>query len=450
MADSQYKTKQLRGLDPTYPAIGGLAPLTPVRWSPVGALMRAQDTVPASSRRVIGRWSLSGAQDWAQPRGTDNPSGGIGNPADYPENAWRSLGTLTANVTPGCELVAYVVRCPSGIVQQYVVASNEYVLDGVFGQVRLGVTWTNGASSTGPHYRTAAIEGTDAGTYGGQEALGAGQNWSQTKITSLGRHRPPTFLSTPADAVTYSEWSDVELELGIRGGARIVEFVIYEQPIAHTTVNTDDGLTSVHAMPATLAALTPGPVTKAPDGLTYEEHRFGTRRSAQVAERQSERLGPRIMHWTCYDESDSLIWQQAEGNPVTRVAGSSFVHLLDSSIASTAYGLNTPGWIVGGSYTQLARLCDPTCIARGAFAAVPVRVTVNASQSAGTGTVRVQCGPYDWVDVSVTGGRADYTRTGIIEGQVFADHAAYPLVVWVGSSGGTLSVYSVSVDFGTW
>ncbi|MGL5912301.1 MAG: hypothetical protein ACRCZP_20010 [Phycicoccus sp.] len=447
MADSQYKTRQLQGLDPVYPAIGGLAPRTPARWSPSGAVMRAQDTVPASSRRIIGRWSLSGAQDWAQPRGTDDP-GSDASPVGaqvYPDNTWRSLGTFHAHVTPGCEIVAYVVRCPSGIVQ---LGPFNFTTNGIWGQARLGVTWTNGASSTGPHYRTASIEGTQAGTYGGQEALGAGQNWSQTKITSLGRHRPPTFLTTPADAVTYSEWSDVEIELGIRGGVRIVEFVIYEQPIAHTTVNTDDGLTSVHAMPATLAPLTPGPLTKAPDGATYEEHRFGTRRTAQVAERQSERLGPRIMQWTCYDESDTSIWAQAEGNPATR--SGTFVHLLDSTLGTGGYNLHSPGWVVGSAYAQLARLCDPTLIARGSFAAVPVRVRVDAEQSAGTGTVRVQCGPYDWVDVTVTGARATWERSGIIEGQVFADHAAYPLVVWIRGTGGTLSVYSVSVDFGTW
>lgn len=447
MSNAQYKTRLLQGLDPVTPAIGGLVPLSPVRWAPAGALMRAQDTVPATSRRILARWSLSGAADWTQPRGTDDPNGGPGNPQAYPDDTWRVLGTFSAHVTPGCELVAYVVRCPSGIVHEDI-GGGTYNLDGIWGQARLGVTWSNGASSTGPHYRAAQIPGTQNGTYGGGENTGAGQNWGLAKVTSLGRHRPPTFLTTPADAAIYSEWSDVVLELAVRGGVRIVELVVYEQPIAHTTVNDDDGLTSVHAMPVTLAPLTPGPLTKSPDGATYEEHRFGTRRTMQVAERQSERLGPRIMTWTCYDESDTDIWAQAEGNPVTR--SGTFVHLLDSTVVPSAYAQTTPGWIVGSAYAQLARLCDPTCIARGAFAAIPVRVRVDASRSAGTGTVRVQCGPYDWVDVSVTGGRATYEWTGIIEGQVYPDDDAYPLVVWVQGTGGTLSVYSVSVDFGTW
>lgn len=454
MADTQYKSRSLAQLEPVSPAIGGLLPLTATRWAPFGALMRAQDTIPATSRRIVAEWGIGGAADFAQPRGTDDPGSDSAPVASrvYPDDAWRTLGTYYANVTPGCDLVAEVTAVPSGIVQKDVtpVGGDSVALDGVWGEVRVGVTWTNGASSTGPHYRTRAIPGSSAGDYGGAEADGAGQAWSQTRIYSVGRHRPPGYLETSATAVAYSEWSEVAITLGIRGGARPVHFVVYEQPIAHTTQHDDDGLTSVHAMPASLAPLTPGPMVTATQGATYEEHRHGTRRTAQVAERQSERLGPRIMHWTCWDESDTAIYAQTEGNPVTRAAGSSFVHLLDSSITSTTYGLNTPGWIVGSAYAQLARLCDPTCIARGAFAAVPVRVRVDASQSAGTGTVRVQCGPYDWVDVSVTGGRAVYQRSGIIEGQATADHAAYPLVVWLGSSGGTMSVYSVSVDFGTW
>jgi hypothetical protein len=447
--DSQYKSRSLAQLEPVSPAIGGLLPLTATRWAPFGALMRAQDTIPATSRRIVAEWGISGAADFAQPRGTDDPNTGIGVDPAYPLDTWRTLGTFSANVTPGCELVAEVTAVPSGLVVQYIVASDSHEPDGVWGEVRCGVTWTNGASTTGPHYRTRAIPGSSAGDYGGAEADGAGQTWSQTRIYSVGRHRPPGFLDTPATAAAYSEWSEVAITLGIRGGARPVHFVVYEQPLAHTTSHDRDGVTSVHAMPASLAPLTPGPMIEATQGATYEEHRHGTRRTLQVAERQSERLGPRIMHWTCWDEGDFEIWTQTEGNPVTR-SSAGLVHLLDSSIAVATYGLNTPGWIVGSAYAQLARLCDPTLIARGAFAAVPVRVRVDASQSAGTGTVRVQCGPYDWVDVSITGGRAVYERTGIIEGQATADHAAYPLAVWLGSSGGTLSVYSISVDFGSW
>src|SRR5262245_37414534 len=109
MSDTQYKVKQLVGLHPLLPAIGSLAPNTLMRWTPSGALMRAQDHVVATSRRTIAEWSLSGATDWAQPNGTVDP--GISAPTGqfYPdESLWRTLGTYRANLTPGCMLEAHV------------------------------------------------------------------------------------------------------------------------------------------------------------------------------------------------------------------------------------------------------------------------------------------------------------------------------------------------------
>lgn len=445
--DTQYKAKGLATLDPISPVLGGLAPMTPLRWAPVGAAMRAQDTIPATSRRIVAQWSLSSAEGWAQPAGTVNPNTPFGTP-NYPDNTWRRLGSFAANVTPGCELRSYAVYSLAGLVQKTVLS--DYVSDGAWAEVRVGVTWTHGASSTGPHYRTSAMAGSPTGTYTGGELDGPGQEWSALQVTPTARHVPPGYLDDPAVAAAYSEWSSARIELEIRGGARVVEIVVYEHPVSHVTDHDDDGLTSVHAMPATQAPLTPGPLTKAPDGPTYEEHRFGTRRLAQVAERQSERLGPRIMHWSAWDEDEAAIWEQAEGTPRT-TSSTSFVHLLDSTVSITSYALNTPGWIVAGAHAQLARLCDPVLIGRGAIGAVPMRVRVDASRATANGTVRVQCGRYDWVDVTVTGGRAIYTRTGYIETQVTPDQDAWPLVVWISSAaGGTLSVYSVSVDFGTW
>lgn len=451
--DTQYKAKGLATLDPISPVVGGLAPMTPLRWSPVGAAMRAQDTIPATSRRIVAQWSLSSAEGWAQPSGAANP-GTTPVPVSsqvYPDGSWRRLGVFFANVTPGCELRSYAVHSLAGLVQKTVplVGGGNLASDGAWAEVRVGVTWTNGVSTTGPHYRTSSMAGSPTGTYTGGELDGPGQEWSAMQVTPTARHVPPGYLDDPMVAAAYSEWSSAEIELEIRGGARVVEIVVYEHPISHVTDHDDDGITSVHAMPATQAPLTPGPLTKAPDGPTYEEHRFGSRRLAQVAERQSERLGPRIMHWSAWDEDESAIWEQSEGTPRVR-SSTSLVHLL-TGVASTTYSLQTPGWVVAGAHAQLARLCDPVLIGRGAIGAVPVRVRVDASRATANGTVRVQCGRYDWVDVTVTGGRAIYTRTGYLETQLHPDDASWPLVVWISAAaGGTLSVYSVSVDFGTW
>jgi hypothetical protein len=354
-------------------------------------------------------------------------------------------------VTPGCELRAFAIYCPAGLVQKEVtpVGGDDEASDGAWAEVRVGVTWTNGASSSGPLYRSASMEGSASGDYNGLEAQGAGQNWSLTRAVEIGRFSPAGFTSTPATAATYSEWSDVEITLEIRGGARLQQVVVYEYPLSHVTEHDDDGLTSVHAMPPSLSPQTPGPMTRAPAGPTYEEHRFGSRRMMQVAERQSERLGPRILHWNAWDESEADLWQQSEATPIA-ITQTAFRHLLDSTI--TTYGAQTMGWDVAGAYAKLRRLCGEVLVGRNEIAAVPVRVRVDASRAVGNGILRVQCGLYDWVDVTVTGGRAIYEATGYIESQIYADDPSMPLVMFgrVLAGGSTLSVYGVDIDYGTW
>jgi hypothetical protein len=446
--DTEYKTKAIQGLEPIAPALGGLAPLTVLRASPSFAVMRAQDSVPATSRRIVAEWSLSGATDWQQPDGTEDPASAD---QDYPLNTWRSLAPRLSHVTPGCELRAFAIYCPAGLVHklQDPGPPEVWVSDGAWAEVRVGVTWTNSASSSGPLYRSASMEGSGSGTYTGEEANGAGQNWTLTRAVDIGRFSPSGFVSTPATAALYSEWSDVEITLEIRGGARVQQVVVYEYPLSHVTDNDNDGLVSVHAMPPSLSPQTPGPLTRAPDGATYEEHRFGTRRTMQVAERQSERLGPRILHWSAWDESETDLWQQAEATPIA-ITQTTFRHLLDSTI--TGYAATTPGWIVGAAYAKLRRLSGEMLIGRNEIAAAPVRVRVDAERAVGTGVIRVRCGQYDWVDVTVTGGRAIYEATGYIESQIYADDPAWPLVLFgrVLAGGSTLSVYGVDIDYGTW
>lgn len=444
MTNEQYKARTLLGLDPTSPAIGGIAPWTRLRWSPLGALMRAQDTVPATSRRIVASWSLSGAQDWAQPNGTNDPNAGGASPQTYPTNDWRTLGVHQAHVTPGCELRAQVLYCPAGLVHK---GGGPWASDGAWGEFRVRATWTNGVATDGPNNHSMMMEGSTKGTYTGLENSGAGQNWSDIREKQITDIRPAEYLTDPAVAVDFSEWTDVELTLQIRGGARVIAVCVFEVPRAHVTLHSNDQLTSVHAMPPSNAPQTSFPQTKAADGTTYEEHRFGTRRLMQVAERQSERLGPRIMSMSAWNESTIDPLTDTEPDPLT-VQSASYLDLITGA---AGYDLNGPGWIVAGSNAQLHRLCDPRLIARGRFAVVPARVRVDASCT-GTGTVRVQCGRYEWIEIGGITSRDVYTAVGYLQSQIFADHNAPPLQV-LGTSGNAsrvLSVYGVSVDFGQW
>lgn len=444
MTDSAYKTKVLAGLTPATPAPGGLAPYTRVRWAPLRALFAAQDTIPATSRRTLASVGLSGAASWAQPSGLD-PDGGAGDAQFYPTNAWRTIHTTLANLTPGCELEACVLACPAGLVVKEV--AGDWVSDGAWAELRVRVTWTNGGSSSGPHDWTVTIPGSTHGTWTGDEESVDGGNWSRLLERRIVEIRPPGYDSDPAIQAAYSEWSQVEIAIAVRGGMRLVEAIVHEQPLAHTTTHENHGLTSVHAMPPGAAPLTSRPLDEAPDGATYEEHRFGSRRMAQVAERQSERLGPRVLSWSSYDETTHDPLADTEHTPVT-VSSTSYLDLLDASVSS--YAATAPGFVVAGAHAQLHRLAGPL-IAAGRFAAIPARVRVDGSCTSTGGRVRVQCGS-GYVEVPVTGARGWYEATGLLQSQVYPDDDAPPLALRGTSASGAqaLSVWNVSIDFGTW
>lgn len=447
MADEQYHVKSLLDLDEIFPAVGTLAPNNVCRWQPLGGLARAQDTIPASSRRVVAEWSLGGAIAFAQPAGTLDPSrvDGGGIPIhDYPNDIWRRVGTYRVNVTPGCELRARVLYCPAGLVEK---ANNNS--DGAWGKVRIASTWTTG-STQGPFYRECVMEGSTLGTYGGGEPAQGGGWWGQLRIKDIVDIRIPTFTSDPGMAVAFSEWARVELGIDFKGGARVVRVVVYEHPLSHVQAHNNTGLKSVHAMPASTAPQTMLPQIDPPDGPTYAENRFGTSQLRNVAERQSERLGPRVLHASSWKENDTNVWDQAEGNPWT-ITSASLIDL--NGLGFSAWSPEAPGWIVAGSLAKLHRLCEPTLIAAGGgFAVVPVRVSIDCIRTGGTsGTIRVQSAPFEYIDFAVGTSRSWRTLTGYLATQVYGDHHAANVQVFAScAGGGTLSIYGISVDFGQW
>lgn len=456
MSDTQYKGVDLLGKSPGLPAIGPLAANTACRWSPFGSLHRMQDRVLSGSRRVVAEWSLGGADAFAQPDGTVDPfSDSATN--DYPDaDVWRRLGSYRASVSPGCELRARVLYVPAGLTQKFTVDTNAdliadaYTSDGAWAALRIGHAWAQSptGASTAIAYKSITMEGSTIGDFGGGEPAQGGGWWNLVRRKDIVDIRPANFLTTPATAEDYSEWAQVELRLEVRGGARVLHVVVYEHPISHVQAHDNTGLKSAHAAPEGNATMTLVPMTKAVDGPTYDENRHGLTQTMQVAERQSERLGPRILHVTSWRESDAAIWDQAEQNPFT-TASASLVDILGSGL--TTWDAENRGWIVAGSNAKLHRLCDPNLILRGEAAVVPVRVWVDASRTAGTGVVRVQSSAYEWADVDVTGARDWYTMTGHLASQVYGDHHAANVQIFVRcSGGGTLSVYNVCVDFGAW
>lgn len=443
----EYKSKKLHGLAPPFPALGGLAANTAMRWPPLRAVLAAQDAVPAQSRRVLAEYSLNGSDEWEVPDGSDDP-GSATAPVGaqvYPTGDWRTVGTYWSKLTPGCQLEGHVVFCPAGLTQKQI--GPNWYSDGAWGEFRARVTWYHSAGSSGPHDFTLAMPGSGLGDYGGGEQEAAGGEWMAMAEEWIEGIRPPAFDGTPATAELYSEDCDVRIVLQQRGGARVVHATVSEVPYYHVQVHNDSGDLSVVGMPSGNSPLMPLPQEDPADGPTYQENRWGLTRMMQVAARQAERLGPRPLHITCYDASANE-WDQTDPTPWT-VTSTSFVEL-DNSVV-TAYDADFASYIVAGAHAKLARLAEPVLISRDEHNTIPVRVHLDAEKSgAGTATVRVQAGPYSWVDVTVaSGARAHYEQVGYLRSQVHADDSSGSMQIFARvASAGTLSVHGISIDYG--
>ena len=427
---------------------GQVAPLAAQRLDAFRRLWRAQDSQPGQARRVLAEYSLGGALRWAVPEGVQNPTGFL---PFYPlEGAWRTVGSFRGRLTAGCMLEAHVLYAPAGLVQR--VNRGVYTSAGAWAELRVAVTWRNGGTTSGPHYWSVTMQGSPFGPYGGLAASTTpGLDWESLEERRIEAIRRPNTDVDDELAATYSEWSDVEIELQVQGGERIVHATVYEVPDRHVQRHDDGGPVSVHGAPSSDVPFPVSARTDAPDVGVFENHRMGTLRTARVAQRQGERFGPHVVAWS-YTEHDEM----PSSEPALQVGPSStFVDVFDASFEG--WDPEFPGWIVAGSTAQLHRLNGSHAM-RGTAAVIPVTVWVDAEWfdddqvPDGEAVVRLQSGPYEWVDVTFDVDREREVRRvyGYLESQVYGDHAAANLVVLARVGGAQLSLHGISVAFGHW
>lgn len=435
-------------LAPAQPSIETLAALTPVAWHPVRNLCVAQDTLVGSARRALVHWGLRGSDDW--------PWDQAGPTSAYPNNDdWRVVQPATAfRLTPGSYLRLRVLHCPSGMTRLSATAD----LDQPDGWVRVEVTWTNGASSSGPHTFDLQLPSV---TGDGDMPTGAGEAWGQLYERSLEDIKPPGVDGSLATSEQWSEGTVATIAVYVRGGARIVDGVVHEHPSRHTSRHDETDPRSCHAAVVgggpPLVALTAVPQTDRADGATYDDRRFGSHQILRVAARQSAVLGPRVMSWTPWASDNASFTQnnthgQNDVEPL-RITGVGPTHLLTG--VSSGWDPDEAGWLVSASHAQLHRYCEPGQIMRGGGRAV-VEVTVHVrarwTGAAGSGVLRLQSSATEWVEIefSSSGTVEDRTVYGFLESQVAGDHAAAVLqaIVTQTAAADTLDVYAIAIEWG--
>ncbi len=443
---SQYKGRKLSDLDAPEATPTPLRANSLMRWSPFRAVLEQQDHVPATSRRKVAEYGLNGSNTWHVPDDSVGDPNNAGGAQLFPDDTWRLVERQVFTLTPGCMLRANVLHVGAGTVQKDI-GGGFFIHDGAWGEIRVGLTLTSsdGLSTSGPHYFSLLMAGSGNGDWGGGESEGDGEDWATLQRKKIESIQPPTFASDPAVASLYSEGAVAEVTIELSGAPRVAHAAVFETPVVHVQEHDATDVVSVHAMPGGLAPLTARPVEKGVDGA-FDEPRFGTTRMVNVAATQSEHLGPIVLGISCWQESAGL-WDQTEGDPFT-TSSTTFADIYDST--NLTWTADNPGHIVAASHAQLHRLCEENLISRGEFAAIPVRVRVDAQAGVTAGTLRVQSSPYEWVDVTVSAGaRADFTAVGYLYSQVYPDQASANVQVFFRSgAAGTLDVYYISVEFG--
>jgi hypothetical protein len=463
MSDAIRKVINLVGTSLKSVAVEPLLALTPVEWSPLAAVMRAQDSLCGTANRVLVRLGLAGSSEFP----VDDSLTAAAATQNYPlADTWRTIwGAFPRRQTPGTQLEAHVIYLPSGMTVHNGV---NYVPDGARGGVRLLVTWNNGAESAGPEAFELDLEGSNLG--GGAEPVNPGGAWTALREALIEGIRPPDSGTDTTIAEDFSEWGpgsyadattrqhEVDIEVQIRGGARLVELVIYEVPLAHVEDHDETDPQSVHAFWAAggppVTPQTNVPQIEAADGPTHEEHRFGTRRLVETADWQAQRLGPSVL--------EACSWVSAHGPPWPVLPdpweATDELQFVDVVTGDADYSTSRPSWIVSGAYAKPHDLTDPLQImAGGGRGVIPVRVRVLARTDSASygGIVRVQSGTNEWVDVTIPAGGthpAEYSAVGYLAAQVHPDHAtAYcNVLARPDRAGVTVEVRNVAVEFGAW
>jgi hypothetical protein len=252
-------------------------------------LAQSQDSILVGRRVFVSRHT-GGAHEFL----VDNTAtGGVaqGKPDAV---TWRRVAHARFEQQPSTALLARFLYVPSGATEFN--AGGTWDLSGVGGMTRVVATWENGTSS-----ETATVERTLDGEddADGAEKLDPGAQWGQLQHYVAPVIRPANAANDFADAEAFAEWPTVTIEVEDKGGARVLHTMVGEVPVAHVALDTTTDPTLTGSAPAWE---TDRPQIEAPDGASFEEHRYGIFRSMEVAARQTERVGPVIGQWSAYDE----------------------------------------------------------------------------------------------------------------------------------------------------
>ena len=366
MIDSLYKTiaTPTASLDSSPGNFRALYLASP-HWS--GAVSRAQDAAVAGQRKILGTFHLAAAGEWlgnaAQP--------GTGG-RDYPDRTTdRRIGGSRAHPLPGHGASVRWVYVPSGPTEDAFVSSL-----GTYGDSKLSATWNGlGATTASPEVSSTApgSQLTYSAPSQGWGSEWARAQWAYAPSLSIGN------LALDSIARIYSEWPRLDTACESVGTMRLISCIVQDAPTKVAQLHTDDDV-SMHAADGGTWPHN-GPRIEQADGLTYEDHRHGTERLLAAAQKQLDRVGPLVCHWSAWSDHTATTTQATQ---TVSIPSTTDALLWDTSVSAydaTGVGLMAPCYH--------AIRFDERALMPVTVAVCPVRISVRYSTTSGTGVLTV-------------------------------------------------------------
>jgi len=419
------------------------------RRPPVVAALRAQDRVVAQSRRIVLESGISGAARWLVPN--TNPVSAV---RTYPlRDAQRIVARTQFRLTPGCMLELRALAGLSGQTQRAATSGElgagalAWQPGGVQGEIRLTATWDDGGT---PVQRVSTVVLPGSGELYGRAPTDAAGQFAALRVRAIDLITPQALSSSVIER-RWCQPTVVTLSLAYVGGARVVSCVVSEVPHV-ATMEADDPTWASHVLGSTPSGPAPAvayPYQRLSEVSPDGDPRGGAWHLQDVANTQAL-LGPTLLRWHAYDEDDELV-TIAEAAP--RISTStSFASLDNASLA--AWSLTNEGWsLAAGAYARRRKLNDPDGMPHNGVVPVRLRAYCRGSDGAVSsgGVLRLQTGPYQWVDLTIASGAAAgwYSAIGHARvGRGPGDPEVVQLLFRRTGGAGGFSIWSACVEVG--
>lgn len=408
------KKSMLGGTLPVAPSFGNQLTGQPATRHAIHQVLKPQDQIIGSGRRVLVEAGLRGGGRFTCRNGVAFDSQNGGADIAYADGiTYRVvLRTPPIPVTPGSALRMRVVAEPSGKHHGDLDSLSTPPDGGAGGWVKLTAQWDNQTTTT-TETAEVFIPGSEESNNG--EPDGSGESWfNLDRYSRILRPDGFDFIAKPA---TNAKWAqpdiEVTLTLEYKGSPRVWDLVVYEAPQLIVYDDEETGAWVFHGYPEQSYPF-PYPVKAAEDSGDLTR---GQRHLPRVLEGLRDTLGPCLFHWHAGSEHENEIEDWVDyGPPYGGAAmgttgddeapaytgtGTTKTLLWESSLSSWA--ATNPGPAMGcGAYGRTAKYNGDRGYfgLRGRGGVIPVYCAFYGKASSGDETtVRFQTRPHSWVDV---------------------------------------------------